>query len=123
MSTRSTIAYFDDDTNTIKGVYCHFDGYVDGGVGETLVTHYQELEQVKKLVELGNLSSLGEDLETTIAYHRDRNEDFSFFQVDDYDDIPTENYNYLFIFDDDDGKHKWVYEGGDVESKLLNKEI
>lgn len=100
MSTRSLIAVRQDD-GTIKGVYCHLNGYPDG-VGATLFEHYNSEEMANKIIALGDLSALGERLYpekeydkpryswlssapvkhsfdtpqggVTIAYHRDRNE-------------------------------------------------
>lgn len=85
MSTRSAIITQIPDG--FLGVYCHFDGYPEG-VGRTLQDHYQDQDKIRRLVELGTLSSLGERVEpigphsykereegTTLAYGRDRGED------------------------------------------------
>jgi len=72
MSTRSRIA-IETKSGTVKSIYCHFDGYVSG-VGKTLYNHYDK-EKLEKLIELGDISSLGESTENTVAYHRDRGED------------------------------------------------
>jgi hypothetical protein len=73
MSTRSRIA-IETESGTVKSIYCHFDGYVSG-VGKTLFNHYDR-EKLEKLIELGDISSLGESTEDTVAYWRDRGEDF-----------------------------------------------
>jgi hypothetical protein len=73
MSTRSRIA-IETESGTVKSIYCHFDGYVSG-VGKTLFNHYDR-EKLEKLIELGDISSLGESTENTVAYCRDRGEDF-----------------------------------------------
>ena len=73
MSTRSRIAIENQD-GTVQSIYCHFDGYIDG-VGKTLFNHYDR-EKLEKLIELGDISSLGESTIDTIAYCRDRDEDF-----------------------------------------------
>lgn len=73
MSTRSYIAKLNSD-GSVVGIYCHHDGYPDG-VGKTLQKHYSDEETVASLIQLGSLSSLGEDLDVTQAYHRDRGED------------------------------------------------
>jgi len=88
MSTRSIIAIKNPDM-TVSGVYCHFDGY-PSGVGSILFEHYQDEENVKELIALGALSSLGERISpnpdnehsfdnpvdgVTVAYHRDRGEE------------------------------------------------
>jgi len=83
MSTRSMIAFENGDVT--YAIYCHFDGYVDG-VGRTLFNHYNVIEKVEKLMDLGNLSllrpELGEkqdfsnptDKNWCLAYGRDRGE-------------------------------------------------
>jgi len=58
VSTRCLIGYVKED-GTIESIYCHHDGYLHG-VGKTLQEHYKDLETVKKLMALGDLSSLGE---------------------------------------------------------------
>jgi hypothetical protein len=60
MSTRSTIARQNED-GTVTGVYCHFDGYLDG-VGETLQEFWQDAVKVDALLALGDLSALGEEV-------------------------------------------------------------
>ena len=75
MATRSRIAIENQD-GTVTSIYCHFDGYLSG-VGKKLFEHYDR-EKTEKLMELGNISVLGESTLDTIAYHRDRNEDLHF---------------------------------------------
>lgn len=89
MSTRSTIKIRRKD-GTETGIYCHFDGYIEG-VGITLQLAYNTVEKVEELLKLGDLSSLryyttpNEDSEhnfetsqenVCVAYHRDRGEEF-----------------------------------------------
>ena len=75
MSTRSRIA-IENQNGTVTSIYCHFDGYLSG-VGKKLFEHYDR-EKTEKLIELGDISALGESTLDTIAYHRDRNEDLHF---------------------------------------------
>lgn len=83
MSTRSRIAIKNDD-NTYKSVYCHHDGYPDYN-GNILVKNYTTKEKVLKLMENGDMSSLGEKIGdkqnfdkpvvgTCVFYGRDRGE-------------------------------------------------
>lgn len=58
MSTNCRIGIENKD-GTITSIYCHHDGYMEGGVGERLVVHYTDEAKVKKLMELGDISSLG----------------------------------------------------------------
>ena len=73
MGTRSLIGVENDD-GTISNVYCHWDGYVDG-VGRTLLIKWCSRESVDALLSLGDLSSQGDDLLATEAFHRDKGED------------------------------------------------
>ena len=58
MSTSSWIGFRNKD-KTIRFIYCHHDGYIKNGVGETLVKHYSDPETINKLLDLGDLSALG----------------------------------------------------------------
>jgi hypothetical protein len=72
MSTRSYIGVSGPEgpNPTVKFIYCHFDGYPEG-VGMTLAKHFDTPFKVDKLIELGDISSLGETLDETVSYRRD----------------------------------------------------
>lgn len=85
MATRSLIVTQAED-GKFHGIYCHNDGYLRG-VGKKLAHHYTDPEKVKKLIALGDISSLRKevdatpghcwqtpDRDVTIAYGRDRGE-------------------------------------------------
>lgn len=70
-------------------IYCHYDGYPAHN-GAVLLEHYRDEEKTRKLIALGDLSSLRKEVEptegtehsidkpqkeVTIAYHRDWGED------------------------------------------------
>lgn len=59
MSTRSRICELDPTCGRARSIYCHFDGS-PGSVGRTLVEHYNAPWRVSALMDLGDLSSLGE---------------------------------------------------------------
>lgn len=70
MSTNSLIA----SSVTKRVIYCNFDGYPEG-VGRTLKDHYNDPEKIEKLMDLGDISALGSDIEEyTIVHGRDRKE-------------------------------------------------
>lgn len=90
MSTRSNIAILNKEAKTITKIYCHWDGYPEY-VGEMLNTYYKDREKIEKLISLGSLSVLNEEVEpnpnkthsfyepqenVTIAYTRDRGENW-----------------------------------------------
>jgi len=110
MSTRSSIAM--RDGNSIKAIYCHFDGYLEG-VGEMLTHHYNSPERAEALLAMGNLSSLEASLERpeghsfnnqikgyTLAYGRDRGDlDYkarSYNSIKDWIEADGQEFNYLW---------------------------
>lgn len=58
MSTRSNIIMQDAD-GTCRTIYCHNDGHPDG-VGRMLAEHYADPEDIRRLIDLGDISWLGE---------------------------------------------------------------
>ena len=82
MGTRSIIAKETD--KGFESIYCHWDGYVEHN-GKILKEHYQDPNKVDELIDLGDISSLGDEIgekhdfddhdpKVVTAYHRDRGE-------------------------------------------------
>lgn len=112
MATRSRIGIENPD-GTVTSVYCHWDGYPEYN-GRILVEYYNTEDRARRLVELGAISTLrsrpeprGEEChsfdtpirDVTVAYHRDRGEEFSQQQhtsVEQYFKGDIEEYGYLF---------------------------
>jgi hypothetical protein len=92
MSTRSRIAIENQD-GTVTSIYCHWDGYTKG-VGKTLEKWYTTQAKVEALIELGDISSLDMTPTSTVAYHRDRDEDFTQKKFDGVEQLYTEGFNY-----------------------------
>ena len=103
MATRSNIAY-KTAAGKIRSVYCHWDGYPEHN-GEMLRRHYTDQAKVEALVGLGSISSLGEEIgqkhpfdknyeqpelaltdNWTLAYHRDRGEDWAYTSPQTFED-------------------------------------
>jgi hypothetical protein len=74
MATRSRIAIENQD-GSVTSVYCHWDGHIETN-GVILNENYNTKEKVEALIALGYLSSLDKTLEKTVAYARDRGEEF-----------------------------------------------
>lgn len=137
MATRSTIAMKTPE-GKIRAIYCHWDGYLDYN-GKVLMNFYTDPAKVLKLINLGDISSLKEQIgekhsfdrhydqpeledmfaNWTLAYHRDRGEDWSSVAPCTYEtakdwvtefDMGTE-YAYLF-----DGKDWLVHSMGNMDS-------
>jgi (2Fe-2S) ferredoxin len=66
MGTRSTIALEFAD-GTVEQVYCHWDGYLSHN-GKILQEHYSDPFKLQKLIDLGSLSVLDEEVEPTGAH-------------------------------------------------------
>jgi hypothetical protein len=99
----------------VKAIYCHYDGYLHGGVGEDLATHYLDEEKVDALLELGNLSGLGKEIgqkqdfydfpsqnpDWCLAYGRDRGE-----KSQEAVEVPLQeyetnlNWEYIYLYKD-----------------------
>lgn len=86
MSTHSHIGMQLPD-GRVRYIYCHFDGYLSNN-GKILLKYYQDPEKISALLDLGDLSSLGEEIgekqdfdspkkSWCSAYHRDREEDLN----------------------------------------------
>ena len=112
MATRSRIGIEQAD-GTVKSIYCHWDGYPKG-VGQILVEHYLMRDKVESLMELGSISTLGEQVEPTgrvdhtfempelgitVAYHRDRGESLDPARIDksllDFIQSDVEEFGYV----------------------------
>lgn len=98
MSTRSYIGKQNKD-GSIKYVYCHFDGYINGGVGETLFLFYKDEKKIDQLLELGDLSCLGKttNSEDTCAYSRDNGEDLIIREAASIEDFGRQTTDNVFI--------------------------
>lgn len=110
MSTRSRIGIERED-GTVVSVYCHWDGGPKHN-GRILKEHYRSRERVEELISLGDLSYLQPELSTTaphsfahpqpgvtVAYHRDRGEEFC-QRTDssraEWEQSDLQSYGYLF---------------------------
>jgi hypothetical protein len=130
MATRSRIGIQKED-GSVTSIYCHWDGYPDHN-GKILLSNYTEREKVEELITLGSISSLRKDIapapgsdhsfekpqeDVTIAYHRDRGEDFNEARVNEsvaaYLADDNEEYGYLFT---KAGEWKVSEHGGDFKS-------
>ena len=126
MATRSTIGIIDNRTGVVTSIYCHWDGYPEHN-GEILVKHYSDPDKIWALMDLGALSSLGEEIGAKhdfnesgpihcTAYGRDRGET----QVGSmtHNDIHawlehSEEFNYLW-----DGVRWNCFRGGDIDKTV-----
>jgi hypothetical protein len=97
MSTRSRIGV-EVPGSSIISIYVHHDGYYSHHA-PLLLNHYVTLLSVLDLMQLGDLSSLGETPKECVAYGRDRGEKDTHAQTSftegDFKEF-FEEYNYLY---------------------------
>jgi len=119
MSTRSSITLKRKD-GKYQGVYCYFDGYIDG-VGKTLVNTFNTYSKVQELIDLGDLSVVCDagNINEVEAYHRDRGEELQPARIyDTYEEILNtvgQGCDYLF----ENGE--WIYKGYEDTINLSKK--
>ncbi len=116
MSTRSTISLLNLD-GTVSQLYAHSDGYLSWN-GALLYEHYRDINKVKQMISLGDMSSLAEEVSppngvdhgfdyhkrapnVTTFYGRDRGEtDIEARQYKTLDDYKEngdfQEYDYIF---------------------------
>lgn len=128
MSTRAYISLKTDKENA-RVIYCHSDGYLSH-TGVLLSQYYNTPEKAKALIDVGDISYLGEYLnpdpskphnfefserqkDVTVAYGRDRGEDdceAKTFSLKTIEDSAKEySFEYYYLFDGE----KWLYYGED----------
>lgn len=70
MSTRSIIGVYDNDTNSVKFVYCHFDGYPEHMV--PALRRYIDKEVImNEIINIGGFRFLDEELGPERPYGKD----------------------------------------------------
>jgi hypothetical protein len=129
MATRSTIALEYAD-GTIDQIYCHWDGYLSHN-GTILQKNYQDPFKVQVMMQLGDLSSLGDDIgeqhdfaqaadyANCTFYGRDRGEtDIKANRFKDFEDYKAnhqyEEYEYILRRDGN-----WYVSQDDQDYELL----
>ena len=97
MATRSTISVVQED-GSVKSVYCHWDGYPQGGVGGELKGYFYDYQAANKVISEGDLSSINGGIFT--SYNSLKGEKVIIKEFKDFDsywyDFDRETYNYLF---------------------------
>lgn len=122
MSTQSMI-FLQNKDESYDGISCFYDGQIDEGVGETLFNNYATFGDVRELIEHGDASSIGDTIESSVFYCRDKNEDFNFYEIDDEEELENTIFNsgasFVYLFKD----NKWVYAENDNSGSIEWKEL
>jgi hypothetical protein len=135
MGTRSTIALEYAD-GTVEQVYCHWDGYLEHN-GQILQKHYSDPFKLRDLIDLGDMSSLGERIGTQHAFDKAPEGECTFYLRDrkeqgckakkfkDYEDY-VENHQYEeyeYILRSVGGEAVWFVADHSEEFKPLLKAL
>lgn len=89
----------------IQGISCHHGHILPLGI---LLLNYDSIDDVQDLIDLGNLSSVHETNEKTVAHSRDFNRTFSscrgkmFAHISELRERTQSQYYFFFIFRDDE---------------------
>jgi hypothetical protein len=136
MATRSHIGIRNDD-NTVSYVYCHWDGYPEHN-GKILLNHYNNKEIINTLLNNGNMSILGEQIDPSpdsphtfsgkrqdnvcIFYFRERNEMGNEKKIVSGDieyKMSRNDCDYQYLFDNG----QWKYRNGHSEWFELTPQV
>jgi len=132
MSTNSTVGILNNEDNSVRYIYGHWDGY-PSEVGNLLLHYYETLEKATQLIDLGDFSVLSKSLEKPPSHDFDNpTKGFSTFYGRDrgekgseavkalcYLDMSTQEFNYVF----NPEKKCWTISVGDQHDyvKLTKK--
>lgn len=112
MSTNSRIGKLLPD-GRVRSITCHWDGYIQGGVGEDLFHNWTEETKVDALLDLGNLSAIGKEIgekqnfndpsqinrDWCLAYERDRNKTGMEAKIIPLGEFETDfNWPFLYLY-------------------------
>ena len=98
MSTRCLIATEQPD-GTFFTIYCHFDGYVENGVGEELFKNYKERWKVENLISDGDRRTLGYEEPEKELYNVSYKKYANFDTLKEQ--LETKDYIYIFNLNDE----------------------
>lgn len=125
MSTNSHIGLWNEESNRIDYIYCHWDGYPDWN-GKILTEFYSDTNKVRELISHGDLSSLCSNInpktdkhsfdtpedDVCTFYHRDRGEPLEIRYDHGIDEFLDVNYAYLWT-----GKEwRFFCEGSEIKN-------
>jgi len=97
MSTNAVIGKLNAD-NTVTAVTLHWDGY-DSHAGDMLRKYFNTEELVDELLTLGEISSIGCNVDDSVFYCRDRGESLTIHEMvneADFEDFWCGDCHYLF---------------------------
>ena len=104
MIIRSYIT-MDEGNGKYRRIYCHF----EDGVGKTLVDNYNTPEKVSALLDLGDLSMLGQTPDDCVAYGRDRGEERTEADIITKQTLIDDSWSVDYVYTFVPNTNKWGY--------------
>jgi len=93
-----------------KSIFCKYDGYPEGGVGETLLRHYKNKYIIEKLMDCGEIPVLKETPNITNYFRQLREWEYRSAEIVSYSDFvynEKSHVYYRYLFDIDE--NKWIF--------------
>jgi len=81
---------------SVDAIYCHYDGHP--ALQLPKLRAYTTERSVRDLIALGDLSSLGSSLRSSVSYHRDRDQPLRIAHYENIDQVPAFKHAYRYIF-------------------------
>jgi hypothetical protein len=120
VGTRSFIGVLNED-ETVKAIYCHWDGYPEHN-GRILQGHYRSITKIQQLLDLGDLSILGEEIGEQHDFEKrgeERAENWcsSYARDRGEEDVEARVYENIVAFmkgaDDYDAQYAYLFKSGE----------
>lgn len=121
MSTRSNIGIKNRD-GSVDVVYCHWDGYLSYN-GQILLDSWKLEEDIKSLIASGNMSGLGENLDSCKFYDGEDESFTSYNSLEEYYDAVKDDIfiEYAYIYDTDSQTWFVAFYDGDGDNYYFTK--
>ena len=122
MSTRSLV-FLQNKDESYDGISCHYDGQVEAGVGEVLFNNYVTFSDVRELINMGDASSIEDDIYESVFFCRDKDDDFNMYEVDDDEELENTIFNsdvsFVYLFKG----NKWIFAENDGSGEINWKDL
>ena len=118
MSTRSLVGVLRGD-DLVEYIYCHFDGYVDGGVGEALALAYNNEAMINELIKEGDHSCIGLGKRESYRSRGETDVDARYISLEGYQNLVhfmVSEFIYLFQ------ENEWFFKSDKSQDWQLVKE-
>lgn len=126
MATRSVVGYINKETGAVRAAYCHWDGYIKGGVGEELFDKFNSYESAVSLIDESPVyASIAGEIE--LMENCQEYEHYEFQNFEDFEDFIAEGADgtdYVYIFMQREAPAEWfVTRSGRIAWKSVSRAL